>query len=498
MRFRRQSGVLLHPTSLPGRFGIGDLGPEAHGFVDWLAAAGQGVWQVLPLGPTGYGDSPYQGFSAFAGHPLLLSPERLVDDGLLAAADLAEAPAFGAGLVDFGAVIPWKQALLARAVARFAGERAHPLHAECDAWCERHAGWLDDHALFMALKRERDGASWHTWPATLRDRESAALADARGRLAAGIAAERTLQWLFARHWGALRAHAAERGIQLMGDAPIFVAYDSSDVWGRRELFHVDREGRLTVVAGVPPDYFSSTGQLWGNPLYRWDVLANEGYAWWVARVRALFETVDLLRLDHFIGFSRYWEVPAAAADARAGRFQPGPGAALFTALERATGALRIVAEDLGVVTPEVEALRDQFEFPGMRVLQFAFGDGPDNPFLPHGYVPNTVVYTGTHDNDTSVGWFASTSDAERAALRRYLGRDVHEPAWDLLGLAMASVAHTAIVPAQDLLSLGGEARMNFPGRAAGNWSWRLRPGQLDEPLMQRLRELTERYGRSPA
>jgi 4-alpha-glucanotransferase len=495
VRFPRSSGVLLHPSSLPGRFGIGDLGPGAHRFVDELAQAGQAVWQVLPLGPTGYGDSPYQCFSAFAGNPLLASPEALAADGLLDPADLAGAPDFPAHEVDYGWVIPWKRALLERAAARFPRHAPAARRAEFATWCERHAAWLEPFALFMALKDAHGGAAWCDWPAALRRGEPAALTAARGAHAARLDAQRFAQWVFFRQWGALRAHAHARGIAIMGDAPIFVAYDSADVWSRPDLFHLDEAGRPTVVAGVPPDYFSETGQLWGNPLYRWDVLEAEGYAWWIERVRATLALVDRVRLDHFIGFTRCWEVPADAEDARGGRFQPGPGAALFEALERALGDLPIVAEDLGVLTPEVEALRDRFAFPGMKILQFAFGGAIDSAFLPHAYPANCVAYTGTHDNDTTRGWWSSAAPSEREHLRRYLGREVGDPAWDLLRLGMASVADTCIAPAQDLLSLGGEARMNFPGRPAGNWAWRLRAEGLGEGVQAGLRELAEVYGR---
>jgi 4-alpha-glucanotransferase len=495
VRFPRASGVLLHPTSLPGRFGIGGLGREARAFVEFLADAGQAVWQVLPLGPTGYGDSPYQCFSAFAGNPLLACLETLADEGLLEHAELEAAPAFPNHRVDYGAVIPWKRGVLERAAARFGDHAPAEAREEFRAWCARHAGWLEDFALFMALKDAHGGAAWCDWPAPLRRREPAALESARGEHARAVHAHRFAQWVFFRQWGALRAHANARNIAIFGDAPIFVAYDSADVWSRPDLFHLDDAGRPTVVAGVPPDYFSETGQLWGNPLYRWDALAAEGHAWWIARVRAQFEMVDRLRLDHFIGFTRCWEVPAGAADARTGRFTPGPGAALFQALEEALGDLPIVAEDLGVVTPEVEALRDRFAFPGMKILQFAFGGATDSSFLPHAYTRNCVAYTGTHDNDTTLGWWRTCAEHERDLLRRYLDRDVTDPAWALIRLGMASVADTFVAPAQDLLALPGEARMNFPGRAADNWGWRLAEGALDPALGERLRILTELYGR---
>jgi 4-alpha-glucanotransferase len=490
--------VLLHPTSLPGRFGIGDLGPSAEEFVRFLQAAGQSLWQVLPLGPTGYGDSPYQCFSAFAGNPLLVSPERLVESGLLEGGALAGAPAFPDARVDFGAVIPWKRALLERAAEGFASRGERAAKVRFHDWCAHHAGWLEDYALFMALKDAGGGAPWSEWPAPLRRREPAALAAARETHAARLHAHRFAQWAFFHQWAALRAHAREHGIQLMGDAPIFVALDSADVWARPELFQLDAEGRPTAVAGVPPDYFSETGQLWGNPLYHWDALAGDGYAWWIARVRALLELVDRVRLDHFIGFTRCWAVPAGAVDAREGRFQGGPGEALFRALEAAVGALPIVAEDLGVVTPEVEALRDEFAFPGMKILQFAFGGTATSAFLPHTFTRNCVVYTGTHDNDTTAGWWASAAERERDFLRRYLDRDVADPGWALLRMGAASVADTFLVPAQDLLGLPAEARMNFPGRPSGNWSWRLPQGALDGALASRLRDVTALYGRLPA
>jgi 4-alpha-glucanotransferase len=497
LRFPRSSGILLHPTSLPGRFGIGDLGPAASAFLDFLGAAGQRLWQVLPLGPTGYGDSPYQCFSAFAGNPLLVSPERMVEAGLLPADALADVPAFPSDQVDFGAVIPWKRALLDRAAAAFAANADAAGRERYDAWCAHHAGWLDDFALFMALKDAHGGASWADWAPPLRRREPAALTAARKEHAARIHAHRFAQWVFFEQWAAVRVLAQGKGVAIMGDAPIFVAYDSADVWSRPDLFQLDADGRPTAVAGVPPDYFSETGQLWRNPLYRWDVLGSQGYRWWIERVRSLLELVDRVRLDHFIGFTRCWAVPAGASDAREGHFQPGPGEALFEALIAAIGELPIVAEDLGVVTPEVEALRDRYAFPGMKILQFAFGGTATSGFLPHAYTRNCVVYSGTHDNDTTAGWWASAAESERDFLRRYLDRDVADPAWALLRLASASVADTCVVPAQDLLGLGTGARMNFPSRASGNWSWRVREGTLDEPLARRLREVTELYGRLP-
>ena len=497
MRFPRSSGVLLHPTSLPGPYGIGDAGREAFRFVDWLVSAGQSLWQVLPLGPTGFGDSPYQCFSAFAGNPLLASPEQLLAEGLLAKEDLAHAPRFPEGHVDFGPVIAWKNALLERAAERFArgGGGMRALHAEFEGWRHEHAAWLEDLALFMALKDAHGGAPWVEWPEPLRRRDGAALAAARERHAHAVFSHAFRQWTFFRQWAALRAYAATRGVAIVGDAPIFVAHDSADVWANPGLFQLGEDGRPTAVAGVPPDYFSETGQLWGNPLYRWDAMAADGYAWWTGRLRAVLAQVDRVRLDHFIGFTRCWAVPAGAADAREGVFEPGPGPALFRAAGAALGRLPILAEDLGVLTPAVEALRDEFAFPGMKVLQFAFGAGAANTFLPHHHVPNSVVYTGTHDNDTTMGWWNAATEPERHHARTYLASPLHEPAWDFLRACMASVADTCVVPAQDLLQLGTAARMNFPGRPSGNWSWRLPHGALDAAVASRLHELTALYGR---
>jgi 4-alpha-glucanotransferase len=497
MTQRRQSGVLLHPTSLPGNWGIGDLGPAARHFVDFLAEARQTFWQVLPLGPTGYGDSPYQCFSAFAGNPLLLSPDRLREQGLLAAGDLADAATAGlrADSVDYGAVYHWKSRLLQRCTANFRAQPEHPLRPAFAEFCRVQADWLADYALFMALKTEHGGAAWRSWAPELRRREPQALQAARVRLQAAIEHEQLVQFLFAEQWASVKTYAAARGIQIIGDAPIFVAYDSADVWAHPELFYLNPDGTPTVVAGVPPDYFSATGQLWGNPLYNWSVMAAADYAWWVARIRRNLEQFDLLRLDHFRGFEAYWEVPGDAVTAVDGRWVAGPGAALFTALEHALGPLPIIAEDLGLITPEVDALRRQFNFPGMKVLHFAFGGDADNVYLPHNYEATTVVYSGTHDNDTTVGWFASLEAATRTHVQTYLGRDGSDIAWDLLRLAQQSVAATAIVPLQDLLRLDGSARMNTPGQAAGNWSWRFSAAQLNHGLAGGLAMLTEVYGR---
>ena len=502
MRLPRRSGLLLHPTSLPGRFACGDLGSESHAFVEFLAAAGQSLWQVLPLGPTGFGDSPYQSFSAFAGNPLLVSAERLADDGLLSRHDLDLLPARRHAGCDFGRAVAGAARIAERIAERLP---AHPLASEFEEFCAR-TPWLADYALFMALREAHDGQEWNTWSPSVRDRDPGALAEARRAQRGRVRVHEVMQWAFARQWQALRAHAHARGIVLLGDAPIFVAFDSADVWAAPELFQLDRAGRPTVVAGVPPDYFSATGQLWGNPLYRWDAHAADDYAWWRARLAAVTASVDLVRLDHFIGFVRYWAVPPGSADARPGSWQPGPGAELFHALERALGGLPLVAEDLGETGADVEALRDGLALPGMRVLQFAFGGDDRNPFLPRHHVPNCVVYTGTHDNDTTCGWWATREERERRFVRDVIGSgsgtgpglDSGDIAWDLMAAGAASVADTFIAPVQDVLSLGSEARLNTPGLASGNWTWRLGEGALGPAHGARLHALAAAHGRDPA
>jgi 4-alpha-glucanotransferase len=493
----RTSGILLHPTSLPSRWGIGDLGDAAYRFVDFLAAAGQRRWQVMPLGPTGYGDSPYQSFSSFAGNPLLVSPDILRADGLLADEDLADVPYFPDDTVDYGAVIPAKQALLRRSFARFQSSATPEQQTAFAAFREAQRLWLDDFALFMALKQQHGGA-WADWEPPLARHEPAAVEAAHAALADEVAFQAYAQFQFFEQWGRLRRYANERDIKIIGDIPIFVAYDSADVWGNRELFFIGDDNRPTVVAGVPPDYFSATGQLWGNPLYRWDVLAERGYGWWIERLRAVFTLVDIVRLDHFRGFAAYWEVPGNEETALNGKWVPGPGGALFDAVLAALGELPIIAEDLGVITPDVEALRDGYHLPGMKVLQFAFGGGPESPYLPHNYDRPFVVYTGTHDNDTTLGWWRTLDEGARTHVQLYLGRSGEDICWDFMRLAFGSVAETAIVPLQDALNLGSEARMNTPGRPAGNWGWRYAEGQLDGFLAGRLRQLTELYGRMPA
>ncbi len=490
----RTAGILLHPTSLPGRFGIGDLGPAAHRWVEFLGRSGMKSWQLLPLGPTGYGDSPYQSFSAFAGNPYWVSPEALVEDGLLTATDLERTPAFPADRVDFGPVIDWKLRVLDRAFENFRGHRGGLADA-FEAFRARESRWLLDFALFMALK-DAAGTRWIEWDEPVALRRPEALAAARAAHAHAIESHEFRQFLFFRQWQALRDHARAAGIRIVGDAPIFVAYDSADVWAHSGLFELDTHGRPTAVAGVPPDYFSSTGQLWGNPLYRWSAIESTGFAWWIDRLRAVLGMVDVVRLDHFRGFEAYWEIPAGDATAEHGRWVKAPGRELFHALRAALGALPIIAEDLGDISPEVLELRDAFGFPGMKVLQFAFGGPATQPFLPHNHPRNCVVYTGTHDNDTTRGWYErSATDAERDHARRYLGTSGADIAWDMIRLAFASVADTAIVPFQDVLDLDSRARMNLPGRVEGNWGWRFRAEVATEPLARRLAGLAALYGR---
>jgi 4-alpha-glucanotransferase len=503
----RLAGILLHPTSLPGRHGIGELGPEATAFLDFLAETGQRLWQVLPLGPTGYADSPYQCFSAFAGNPLLVSLDALREEGLVSAAELAKAPAFPEREVDFGAVIAFKQPLLARAFSVFEKKGDAERARAFEEFRRASSQWLPDFALFMALKRANEGRAWHTWESTLVAREAGALDRARRDLAREIREVEFEQWLFFEQWASLRAQAHRRGISIMGDIPIFVAHDSADVWAHPELFQLAADGRPAFQAGVPPDYFSATGQLWGNPLYRWDALARTGYAWWIDRFRAVLALVDRVRLDHFRGFEAYWEVPGDAPTAVDGRWAKGPGADFFDALLRSFSSLPIVAEDLGVITPEVEALRDRYGFPGMAILQFAFGtDAQANDFLPHNYPRNKAVYTGTHDNDTVLGWWTSgvgdtTRTKEEVAREHeralaYVGGDGTEIHWDFIRTLFVSVADTAVAPLQDVLGEGAGSRMNLPGRPNGNWRWRFAKGALTPPIRRRLRLVTEGSGRA--
>jgi 4-alpha-glucanotransferase len=494
-RFARCSGVLLHPTSLPGRFGIGDLGPEAVAFVDFLAAARQSLWQVLPLGPTGFGDSPYQCLSSCAGNPMLVSPEKLVSDGLLPAEALDKAPAFPGGPVDYGAVIDWKGRLLERSLEHFQKTASPAWRHRFEVFCDDCAPWLDDYSLFKALKDSHGGRVWTSWEPELAGRKKEALAAWGKKLEKQVLAQKYYQFLFWTQWRELKAYANGRGLKVIGDVPIFVAHDSADVWANPGLFLLDSKGEPTVVAGVPPDYFSATGQRWGNPLYRWDEMAKQKYRWWVQRFAAALGMYDLLRIDHFRGFEACWEVPASEKTAANGRWAKVPGAELFEALRSRLGELPVIAEDLGVITPEVTALRERFGFPGMKILQYAFGWDPNSDFLPQNFTRNCVVYTGTHDNDTTRGWYAAAKDYEQDYARKMLDRDGKNITWNLIHAAMTSVASMAIFPMQDLLDLGSEARMNTPGVASGNWRWRMREGTLAPALARKLGELTFITGR---
>jgi len=499
MRLPRASGVLLHPTSLPGPHGSGDLGREAYHFVDWLAAAGQRLWQVLPLTGIGPGNSPYMSPSAFAGNPLLVDLADLRHEGWLDDADLAPVHGLETSRIDFSAVVPYRLQRLARAAERFAQRGDAAQRDDLERFRVEHAGWLGDHALFMALT-ERSGPDgwldWPQWEPALARRDPTALAAARVQHAARVEFHEFCQWRFFRQWAALRRHANDKGVRIVGDAPIFVAHSSSDVWTQPWLFELDTQGQPTVVAGVPPDYFSETGQRWGNPLYRWSEHAKDGYAWWVERVRRTFDLVDVVRIDHFRGFAAHWEIPATEPTAVRGRWVPGPGADLFDAITNALGPLPIIAEDLGIITPDVDALRLRFDFPGMCVLQFAFNAGAGNRYLPHHHERSSVVYTGTHDNDTTAGWWADATDSERSFARGYLNTDGHDMPWAMIRAAMASVADTAIVPMQDVLALPGDCRMNFPGRSSGWWTWRFGWNQLQSWHAERLADLARLYSRA--
>ena len=507
MRFPRSSGILLHPTSLPGPYGVGDLGPQASRFADFLAEAGQTLWQVLPLGPTGYGDSPYQCFSALAGNPLLISPERLKEQRWVDESELGAASEFPQDQADFERVTPWKTALLESAGRRFFARASSGDQKRFDSFCQANAGWLDDFALFMALKRQHGGTPWTHWEPSIRWREPAALATWREELAQPIAIQKFQQFAFFSQWRELRERCHDRGIRLMGDLPIYVSHDSADVWVNPQNYHLDADGNPTVVAGVPPDYFSETGQLWGNPIYRWDVLARDGYRWWLERLRAVLEMVDMIRLDHFRGFEAYWEVPGTEPTAVNGLWVKGPGPELFNAAKLALGELPLVAENLGVITPEVEAIREEFGFPGMSILQFAFGnDSQAASFRPHNYPREVVAYTGTHDCDTTVGWWTSEGKGESTRspedirreheiARKYLNTDGNEINWAFIRALEASVADTVLIPLQDVLGLGSESRMNQPATLGGNWRWRYREEMLTPEIAGRLRELTTLYER---
>jgi 4-alpha-glucanotransferase len=488
----RTSGMLLHVTSLPSPYGIGDLGPTALAWLDQLHESGQGWWQALPLGPTGYGNSPYQSLSSFAGNGLLISPDDLIQEGLLTT-DF-ERPPFPVATIDYDAVIPFKHRLLDQAWTEFAAGARKDLRADYEQFCNDEAHWLEDYALFRALKAKYNNTFYLEWPAELVRRTPAALAQARQDAGRQIDQVRFAQFLLFRQAKQLKDYAHAKGVRLIGDLPFFVSPDSSDVWANPELFLLDDNHRPRFVAGVPPDYFSTQGQLWGNPVYNWDALRQGGFRWCIDRLRALLAHVDVIRLDHFRGFAAAWHVPAGAPTAQSGQWVLAPGADFFSAVQRELGSLPFIAEDLGFITPDVPALRDSFQIPGTRVLQFAFDGHADNPYLPHNFVNNTVVYTGTHDNDTTRGWYEALPDWQRHNFWNYLGRpggEAQEAAWDLIRLAWSSPAALAIAPLQDVLDLGSEARMNVPGRADGNWRWRCTIDMLSGPALHSLGGVTE-------
>lgn len=499
MPFPRSSGILLHPTSFPSRFGIGDLGLEAYRFIDFLRESYQQYWQVLPLGPTGYGNSPYASYSAMAGNPLLISPEKLQEQGWLTAEDFADLPLFPEEKIDFDKVIRIKTPLLQKACENFKANATPLQQTEFAGFCDSKAYWLDDFALYMALKDAHEQTSWYTWEPELVKRQPEALEKARRQLTAEIFYHKFLQFEFFRQWSQIKTYANMAGIHIIGDIPIYVAHDSADVWSNPNLFALDREtGIADLMAGVPPDYFSATGQLWGNPVYNWEELQNQEFKWWLGRFEAILDYIDVIRIDHFRGFEAYWAVKQGEETAIHGEWIKAPGEQLFEAIKQKLGTLPVMAEDLGEITPEVIALRDKFEFPGMKILQFAFDSDSANPFLPFNYERNFIVYTGTHDNDTTVGWFNKASDYEKQNLLRYLGcfssEGVH---WDLIRLALSSVANQAIIPLQDIFGLDTEARMNFPSKADGNWEWRYQSNALLPELSDRLKSLTTLFGRAP-
>lgn len=497
MEYRRSAGILLHPTSLPGKFGIGDLGPNAYKFIDFLESAGQTLWQVLPLGPTGYGDSPYQCFSAFAGNPLLISPEILLEENLLNEKDLKKIPNADPHRIDYGNVIEYKTNLFKIAFKNF--KETNKINEQLfNNFCLKHKEWLEDYSLFMAVKNYHNGISWIDWNQEISLRKN--LDVWKEKLSDDILYHKFLQYQFFKQWSVLKKYANEKNIKIIGDMPIYIAYDSSDLWANKNLFTVDENGKLTFVAGVPPDYFSETGQLWGNPLYRWKLMEKDDYLWWRNRITSLLEFVDIIRIDHFRGFDAYWEIPADSPNAINGRWVKGPGEKFFSTIMKYLGDVPILAEDLGVITKEVVNLRDKFNFPGMKVLQFAFGTGMERRFLPHNFIPNCVVYTGTHDNDTTRSYFEKEKDNSNdiySHAQKYLNYYGDNIVFELIRIAYASVAKMVVITMQDILNLGSEARMNFPSKLGGNWSWRFSWDQVDNNLSNIYKELTKLYERPP-
>jgi 4-alpha-glucanotransferase len=493
---QRASGILLHPTSLSNPYPIGDLGPAATAFADFLVKSGQRWWQMLPIGPAGAENSPYQSLSAFGGNPLLLSPDRLVEQGLLGRQDIELPISGGNGRVNYSAAARMKRRWLKKAFEHFEQNRHVGRQSELDAFVRAESFWLEDFSLFLAIQGKEGTSDWTRWNQDLRTRQPEAVIRAQKYLANDIRYHQFVQWQFSVQWKELRAYCTSRGVWLIGDVPLFVAHQSADVWAHPGLFKLDADGNPTVVAGVPPDYFCKTGQVWDVPVYRWETLQKQNYNWWIERLRTAFGRFDVNRLDHFIGFVRTYEVSVRAKTAVSGQYQPGGGAAFFTAVREALGLVPLIADDLGVTTPEVVALRDQLQIPGTRVLQFEFGSHLETNSVPPPQPPvKSVVYTGTHDNDTTAGWYHKLPHTQRKALQKQLGTNDREVIWAMIREALASRADLAIVPAQDLLELGSEARMNFPGIAQGNWRWRLKDGELTQELTQRLRSVTITYGR---
>ncbi|GJQ64446.1 MAG: 4-alpha-glucanotransferase [Melioribacteraceae bacterium] len=497
MKFERCAGILLHPTSLPGKYGIGDLGHEAYNFINFMEASGQTRWQVFPLGPTGYGDSPYQCFSAFAGNPNMVSPDFLHRDGLLNDEDIENVPEFDPHNIDFGPLIGYKAELLAKAYKIFA-EKGMLDDKEYKSYCKKNKFWLDDFALFMAAKKYHDGVVWTDWSEDIALRKRGAVKKWNEKLADEINYQKFVQYIFDKQWNDVVDYAHSKGIKIIGDLPIFIAYDSADLWANKDQFTVDKKGKLEKVAGVPPDYFSKTGQLWGNPLYRWKKMEEDGFDWWINRFKKLFEMVDIVRIDHFRGFDAYWEIPGDAETAIDGRWVKAPGNKLFNRIKEVLGEPPIIAEDLGVITQSVVDLRDKFNFPGIKILQFAFGETGDKKFLPHRLVQNCVVHTGSHDNNTTKGFF----DEEKANnsgifewTQKYLNYHGDNLTNELIRIAYASVADTCIIPMQDMLNLGAEARMNFPGKLGGNWTWRYTWDQVPDYLAGAYNEMCQFYQR---
>lgn len=497
--YPRLSGLLVHPTSFPGPFGIGDLGPEAYRFIDDLKISGQKLWQVLPLGPVNRSNSPYQSFSSFAGQPLVISPELLVEDGLLTCEDLSRIPHLSDDRVDYDGVRAYKRPLLEKALENFTAlPDEAPIKQEFHEFCEKEAEWLDDYCMFMAILKANDNKPWYEWESSIRKGNKTAKRKwmKREDVQQEYLYQSFIQFLFFRQWNALKTYANKNGISIIGDIPIFVADNSADVWANRKLFKLDKDGHPTAIAGVPPDYFSETGQLWGNPLYKWPVHKKDRYSWWMNRIRAQLVKYDYVRIDHFRGFDEYWEVPAGAETAMEGKWMPGPKADFFEVMQEELGEdLPIIAEDLGLITQSVHDLRDQFHLPGMKILQFAFDNVNDNDFLPYNYPRNSICYTGTHDNDTSSGWYHSASEESKDKIRRYMSTDASHISWDMIRCALSSVSRMAIIPIQDVFEDGSDKRMNIPGSAYGNWGYRYYKDQFHDDLKKGLREMSEIYGR---